>query len=151
MPAVHVFDEFFNHLVTGEHGNMNSGQTYKVRLSNVTPVKDTMVSLTSPTTITAVTGGSYADQTITLTWAETGSGTGIWQLGDASSDVTFTPVSTAYSDFRYAYLYNDTTTTPDDALIAVLDYGSTVTGLTGDFVVNAGSTGWVQFTTPTWA
>jgi len=147
MATLKVFDEFFYHLVTGVHGNMNSA-TFKVRLSNTAPTKNAMDDITDAT---AITGGTYADGTVVLDWAETGAGTGIWQLGDASSDVTFTATGSDFTAFRYAYLYNDTATSPADALIAVLDYGSAVTVTTGNsFTVNAGASGWVQYTTPAW-
>jgi hypothetical protein len=150
MATLKVFDEFFYHLVTGVHGNMNSGQTYKIMLTSTAPTKGTD-DTRSDLAAGVVTGGSYADQTVTLSWAETGAGTGIWQLGDASSDVTFTASGSDFTGFRYAVLFNDTASSPADAVIAVLDYGSTVTVTDGNsFTVNAGASGWVQFTTPAW-
>lgn len=149
MATVRTFDEFFNHLVTGVHGNMNSGQTYKLALTNTAPVKATSTVLADITQISS--NGGYAPATITMTWAETGAGTGIWQLGDANSDVTFTASGAAFDTFRYVVLYNDTPTSPADPLIAVLDYGSAVNLADGaSFQVNAGSSGWVQYTTPAW-
>lgn len=147
MATVKVFDQFFIDLVTGVHSNMNDATTYKVRLSNTTPNKGTFDQVDDAT---AITGGSYADGEVTLSWAETGAGTGVWQLGDADSDVTFTADTTDFTEFQYAYLYNDSIT--GDPLIAVLDYGSGITvPAGGTFTVNAGSTGWVQFTTPAWS
>lgn len=151
MATVWTPDEFFNHLVTGVHGNMNSGQTYKIMLTSTAPAKGT-TAVRADVAAGVVTGTGYADATITLSWAETGAGTGIWQLGDANSDVTFTAGAGGWTGFRYAVLYNDTPTSPADPVIAVLDYGSTVTLAAGNtFEVNAGANGWARYTTPAWA
>jgi len=145
MATVKVFDQFWADLIAGVHGAMNSA-TYKVMLSNETPDKAANAVAAD---ITPITGGSYADGSVTLDWAETPNGT--FTLGDASSDVTFTASGSAFTEFRYAYLYNDTPTSPADPLIGVLDYGSGVTVPDGgSFTVNAGATGWVVFTTPSW-
>lgn len=146
MATLKVFDQFFYDMATGVHGDMNAA-TFKVRLSNTTPDK---AAHDQAADATAITGGSYADGAVTLDWAETGAGTGVWQLGDADSDVTFTASGSAFTEFRYAYLYNDTAT--GDPLVSVLDYGSGITVPDGgSFTVNAGSSGWVQFTTPAWS
>ena len=48
------------------------------------------------------------------------------------ADVTFTASGGAIADFRYAVLYNDTPTSPADALIGYWDYGSTVSLASGE-------------------
>jgi hypothetical protein len=149
MATVWTPDEFFFNLVRGYHGNMNSG-TYKVALCLTAPTKAGTSVLADITQIT--TAGSYATggNSVTMTWAETAGSSGIWQLGDSSSDVTFTPSGT-YDDFRYAVLYQTNTTTITNGVVAVLDYGSTISGLTGPFEVNAGANGWARYTTPAWS
>lgn len=143
MAAPKTFDAFFAALVAGTHGAMNSA-VFKVRLSNTAPNKATMDEIAD---VTAITGGSYADGTVTLDWAESPDGT--FTLGDASSDVTFTASGSDFTAFQYAYLYNDTAT--GDPLVSVIDYGSGITITDGNsFTVNAGASGWHVYTTPTW-
>jgi hypothetical protein len=154
MATLKVFDEFFIHIVRGYHGDMNT-QTFGIALTNTAPVKDTSTVLANITQIANgngyTTATNSAGATVPLTWAETGAGTGIWQLGDASSDCLFTASGGAIATFQYAVLYNRGTTTVANGLIAMLDYGSAVNVTTGNtFNINAGASGWVQFTTPAW-
>jgi hypothetical protein len=154
MATLKVFDEFFHHLVRGYHGDMNA-QTFGIALTNSAPVKDTSTVLADITQIAAgfgyTTATNAAGATVTLDWAETGAGTGIWQLGDADSDCLFTASGGSIAEFRYAVLYNRGTTTVANGLIAMLDYGSAVNVTTGNtFNINAGASGWVQYTTPAW-
>jgi hypothetical protein len=135
-----VFDEFFNELLKGNH--VFGTDVYKIRLSNVAPTKATDTVVTSKT---AITGGSYADATVTLSITEPTAGT--WQLGD-TTNVVFTAVSTDFTAFQYAYLHN---TSDTDKLVAVLDYGSPVTVTAGNsFTIDPGTNGWIQFVTPSW-
>jgi hypothetical protein len=138
------FNCAFGNYVTGVHTAATA--VYKIRLTNVEPVRTNTLAAT----FTAVTGGSYTDQTITLSWTEVSAG--VWQLGDANSDVEFTPSGTAYSAFQYAVLFDDTPTSPLDPVIAYLDFGQEITalGVGQPFSVNAGSSGWIQFTNPSW-
>lgn len=152
MANVWTPDELFNHLAAGVHNWSNPGTTavFKVALCLTAPTKAGTAVLADITQI-AATGG-YTPGTITMTWAETAGGSGIWQLGGASSDLTFTPSGAAFADFRYAVLYNDTPTSPADPVIAVLDYGQTISLANGQpFDIDAGANGWVRFTNPAWA
>ena len=143
MATLKVFDQFFNDLLLGKHHF--GTDVFKVRLSATTPVKDTMDQAAD---VTAITGGTYADATVTLAITEPSTGT--FQIGGTGSDVTFTATGSDFTGFRYAYLFNDTDA--GDALVAVLDYGSTVNVTAGNsFTVDAGTNGWAQFVTPAWA
>ena len=152
-------DEFFWHLVKGYHGDMNAA-AFRIALVAAAnaPTKAGSAVLADLTQIaatdngyTAVTSGG-AGQSVTLTWAETGGGTGIWQLGTSGSDATFTQAgANSLGPFRYACLINTSTTTVPAGIVAVLDYGSDVTLVSGQqFVVDAGANGWARFTTPAW-
>jgi hypothetical protein len=146
MATFKIFDEFFKDLaIDGVHGQMNSAD-YKLRLSNTAPNKATFETLSQ---VTAITGGGYADSTALpdMDWVENPDGT--FTLGAATSDYTWTATGSAFTEFRYVYLYNDTAT--NDPLIGVLDYGSAVNiPEGGSFTVNAGASGWVVFTNPSW-
>lgn len=150
MATANIVDEFFNHLGTGVH-NLSTA-SYKVALTNVAPTKSGTTVLGDITEISAGNGYTTGGNAITLSWAETGAGTGIWQLGTATSDCVFTASGGNMAQFRYAVLYNDTPTSPADPVIAVLDYGSAIDLTDGNsFTIDAGANGWVQFTTPAWA
>ena len=48
------------------------------------------------------------------------------------ADITLTSSGGSTGPFRYVYIYNDTVTTPADALIGYYDYGSSLTLNDGD-------------------
>lgn len=77
----------------------------------------------------------YAPADIGNGWSETG---GVGTL--TGTDVVFTASGGTFGPFRYAVIYNDTSTSPADPLIAWWDYGSSITA-------NAGETFTVDFTT----
>lgn len=150
MATVWIPDEFFNHLGTAVH-NLSTG-SFKVALTNVAPVKGTSAVLADITQISAGNGYTTGGNAITLGWAETGAGTGVWRLGTTTSDCTFTASGGNMAQFRYAVLYNDTPTSPADPIVGVLDYGSAVDLTDGNsFTIDAGANGWIEFTTPAWA
>lgn len=149
MASVWTPDELFNHLSTAVHNF--SSDTHKVALTNVAPTKAGTAVLGDITQITSA--GGYAATAITLTWAETGSGTGVWQLGDTDSDCSFTPSGAAFDECRYAVLYAEKTVgSVTNPVIAVLDYGSAFTLGDGQtLTVDAGANGWLRMTNPSWA
>lgn len=104
--------------------------TFKAAFSNTTPNLGTMVALADVTQI--ATGGGYTGgaggglllDTVTLT--ETG-GTAKVTIADE----VFT-ASGAVNTFRYIWIYNDSATSPADALVCVYDYGSSITMANGE-------------------
>ena len=49
-----------------------------------------------------------------------------------AGDVVITASGGAIADFRYVYLYNDSATSPVDAIVGVWDHGSTISLATGE-------------------
>lgn len=99
-----------------------STHTFKVALSN-TAIAATVADLSGVTQIaatggyTAGAGGGYALDTVTL--SET---TGTAKVTIADEVITATGAS--LPQHRYYYIYNDSATSPADAGVCILDYGS---------------------------
>lgn len=117
------FQDFVDQLGRGVH-NFGS-HTFKLALTNTLPV-NTNTILTDITQIstgggyTAGAGGGY---TLTgVTWAEAA---GVAKL--TITDLVITATGASVGPFRYLVIYNDTATSPADALIGWYDYGSALT------------------------
>ena len=105
--------------------------TLKVYLTNNAPSASADSIKTDLAGITEENGYAAAD--ITNAWSEAG-GTGTL----TGTDVVFTVTGGSLEAFRYVVIYNDTSASPVDPLIAWWDYGSAIT-------VNAGETFTVDF------
>jgi hypothetical protein len=68
---------------------------------------------------TAGAGGGFA---VTMSISET---SGVTKV--VGTDTTFTASGGSVGPFRYVVLYNDTQTSPADALVCYFDYGTSVT------------------------
>lgn len=91
----------------GSEGTPPTGSTAACVLANVTQVAYTNLSTRNITTSTsAQTSGTYKLVLTDLVLTSSGGSTG---------------------PFRYVYIYNDTATSPVDALIGYYDYGSALT------------------------
>ena len=99
--------------------------TFKVALTNTLPVA-THTSLSQIGEIAAGSGYTAGGNTTTITIAESAGTTTV-----SGTEVVFTATG-AVATFRYAVLYNDTATSPADALIASFDYGAAVNLTNGD-------------------
>lgn len=102
-----------------------SSHTFKAVLCNTAPVAtNTILSdLTQISTAggyTAGAGGGLALDTVTL--SET---TGTAKVTIA--DEVFTATGASVGPFRYVDIYNDSATSPADALVCWFDYGSSIT------------------------
>lgn len=102
-----------------------STHTFKLALTNAAP-NDGMTVLADITQIsatggyTAGAGGGYTLDTVTLTESN----------GEAKvtiADEVITATGGSVGPFRYPVLYNDTATSPADALVCYFDYGSALT------------------------
>lgn len=136
MATYNKFQDFAEQLVRGVHDW--DAHTFKIALTNTAPAA-TDVSLATggahppPAAANGYAAGGTA---ATITLSET-SGT----MTVSGTQVVFTATAGGIGPFRYAILYNDTATSPADALIAWWDYASSVTlGDTETFTVQFNST-----------
>lgn len=99
-----------------------NADTLKIALSNTAPTVATDATLSDITEISAGNGYTAGGNTVANNAYSETSGTGTL-TGD---DVVFTASGAAIATFRYAILYNDTPTSPEDPLIGYWDYGEAV-------------------------
>ncbi len=128
MPAASKFYDYAEQKNRGVH-NWGS-HTFKLFLTNTLPVAtNTMLSdITQLSTGGGYTGGAGGGVALTgVTVAET-TGTVTVQ----ANQVVITAAGAAIGPFRYYGIYNDTATSPADALILFWDHGSNVTLNDGD-------------------
>jgi hypothetical protein len=134
-----LFDEFKKYLADGTI-DLDT-HTFKAMLSNTSPTTGTNTVRADITEISA--GNGYTSGGVTLasvTWAETGAGSGIFQWTVA--DFAWTAAGGSIGPFRYVVFYDDTPTSPADPLLGVLDYGSSITlADTNVFTVDVGANG----------
>jgi hypothetical protein len=116
--------------------------TFKGVITNTTPAQATNALLGDLTQI-AATGG-YAAVTLTgVTYAETGSGTGIWEFDAAP--FSWTASGADFATGRYIYIYDDTAT--GDPLVGYVDYGTTFVLTDGNtLTVTPGANGILRLT-----
>ena len=101
-----------------------ASHVFKIALTNTAPVAthvslDTVTNHPAPAAANGYTAGGTAT---TITTSEV---TGTMTV--SGTQVVFTASGGNLGPFRYAILYNDTATSPADALIAYWDYASSVT------------------------
>lgn len=100
--------------------------THKAVLTNSAPTVGTNTVLADITQI--ANGNGYTTGGVTLssvTWAETGAGTGVWRFSCA--DFSWTASGGSIGPFRYVVVYDDTPSSPADPLIGYWDYGTALT------------------------
>ncbi len=124
MATFTFYQDFKEQLGKGVH-NLSS-HTIKVALTNSAPNVATHAALADITQIS--TGGGYTggagggSALASVTYTET-AGTGTF----VAADLVFTASGGSIGPFRYAVYYNDTATSPADALIGYVDYASSIT------------------------
>ncbi len=116
------FQDFSEQLVRGVHDW--DAHSFKIALTNTLPVNtqvslDTVTNHPAPAAANGYTAGGTAT---TISISETGGTTTV-----TGTQVVFTATAGGIGPFRYAILYNDTATSPADALIAFTDYGTSIT------------------------
>lgn len=115
-----------------------NADTFKIALSNTAPGSEASNPLSDGNGVLAnVTQVSYTNYTDDLTVDRTLQGISSTQTGgvytlDSTVNFTITASGGAIAGFRYIYLYDDTSTSPADPIVAVWDYGSTLTLADGD-------------------
>ena len=130
--AWNKFNDFSEQLVRGVHDF--DANTFKVVL-----VPDTDPPVAADVDLSTITqvanGGGYTTggATTTITISETSGTTTV-----SGTEIVWTGTGSGFGPFRYAVLYNDSSTAPADALIAWFDYGSSIS-------VGAGETFTLKF------
>ena len=122
MATYNKFQDFSEQLIRGVHDW--DAHTFKIALTNTLPVNtqaslDTVTNHPAPAAANGYTAGGTAT---TITISETTGTTTV-----SGTQVVFTASGGNLGPFRYAILYNDTATSPADALIAWWDYTSSIT------------------------
>ena len=117
------FNDFAEQLCRGVH-NFGSN-TFKLALTNTAPsaantILADITQISAGGGYTAGAGGGYTLSGVTLT--ESG---GVAKL--VIGDLVITATGASVGPFRYAVIYNDTATSPADALVGWLDYASALT------------------------
>mgnify|MGYP001464024115 CR=1 FL=1 len=137
-----VFHEAMNNIGNGLI-DLDS-HTFKAVLSNAAPVQGTGSLLADITQIAASNGYTTGGVTLTsVTWSESGAGTGIWVFSCA--DFSWTASGGTMPDFRYVVIYDDTAA--GDPLLCYADYGGTVQITNGNsFTVDIQTAGVARFT-----
>ena len=131
------FYDFSDQLGRGVH-NFDA-HTFKIALTNTAPTASSDADLGDITQISATggyTSGGYALDGVT--WTESG---GVGKL--TVTDEVITASGGSVGPFRYGVIYNDSATSPADALIGYVDYGSSLAladteSLTVDFDASTG-------------
>lgn len=119
MAAYNKFNDFTEQFARGIHDFDN--HVFKVALTNTAPTAANTV-LTDITQIAAANGYTAGGLATTVTLSETAGVTTV-----QGTQLVFTAAGGAMGTFRYYVLYNDTATSPLDALIAWFDHGTAVT------------------------
>lgn len=131
MAAFFKFNQFVEDLGLKVH-NLDT-DVLKVYLSNAAPSASLDLVKTDLAEISAGNGYSAGGTDATGVWSES-AGTATL----AGTDIVFTASGGTIGPFRYAVLYNDTSTS--DSLIGCWDYGSSITLADGEtFTVDFGS------------
>lgn len=124
--------DFSEQLIRGVHDF--DAHTFKVALTNTAPAQTdaswSTGSFPNPTNTNGYTTGGTAT---TIGISETTGTTTV-----TGTQVVFTASGGTLGPFRYAIVYNDTATSPADAIIGYADYGSSIT-------LNDGETFTVKF------
>lgn len=123
MAVFNKFQDFVEQLGKAVH-DLDGTHTIRVALTATLPVNtqvsfDTVTNHPPPAAANGYTAGGG---TTTPTWSET---TGTARL--VCTDVVFTATAGGIGPFQYVIMYNDSATTPVDALVGWWNYGSSVT------------------------
>lgn len=130
MAVFQKFQDFVEQLGKGVHNF--ASQVFNVYLSNELPLATDTVK----TDILGITEqNGYAAASIVPVWSEAG---GTATL--AGTDKVWTATGAGFGPFRYVVIYNESATSPLDALICWWDYGSSISVAAGEtFTVDFGA------------
>lgn len=122
MATYNKFQDFSEQLIRGVHDW--DAHTFKIALTNTAPTAtqvslDTVTNHPAPAAANGYPAGGTAT---TISISETTGTTTV-----SGTQVVFTATAGGIGPFRYAILYNDSATSPVDALVAWWDYASSIT------------------------
>lgn len=139
MASFNKFQIFVEDLAKAVHNfTPSTGHTLKVYLSNDTPSASADALKADLAEISSGNGYTAGGNTATISSSAHSSGTYKLVLADPA---TWTATGAGIGPFRYAVLYNSTTTAKTSPLIGWWDYGSSITLLSGEsFVVDFDAT-----------
>jgi hypothetical protein len=121
MAAFNKFEDFVEQVAKGVHQLHAAGHTLKVYLSNELPLATDTIK-TDIAEITPEHGYPSGGTDIQNGLSEVA---GVAKM--TGVDVVFTASGGGFGPFQYVIIYNDSATSPADALVAWWDYGSAVT------------------------
>jgi hypothetical protein len=120
------FNDFSEQLIRGVHDF--DAHTFKVALTNTAPTaSQTTWNVTDHPAPAAANGYTAGGNTTTITVSESAGTTTV-----QGTQVVYTATAGGIGPFRYAVVYNDTATSPADAAVGWLDYGSNLTLASGE-------------------
>lgn len=136
MATFSKINDMLEGICEGEHNF--ASDTLQIALSNTAPASETSNPTATGNGILANVGGeiaytNYTDDMVvdrvleTVSSNETG---GTYTLD--ADDIVITASGGALATFRYVYLFNNTSVTPDDQLIGVWDHGQAVSLANGE-------------------
>lgn len=122
MATFNKFQDFSEQLSRGVHDF--DAHVFKVALTNTAPTatQTSLDTVTNHPAPAAANGYSAGGTATTISISETTGTTTV-----SGTQVVFTATAGGIGPFRYAILYNDTATSPADALIGWWDYASSIT------------------------
>lgn len=137
MAAYNKFNQFVRDLVDAKHDF--DTHVFKIMLTNTAPVATNQVKADIPE-ITAGSGYTAGGPTVTITVSISGGTVTV-----TGANITLTSTG-SIGPFRYAVLYNDTTT--NKPLVAWWDYGTSITLANTErlSITFTASTGFLQIT-----
>ena len=122
MAAYVKYNDFVEQLCKGIHHLHSAGDDVKVVIHSDAPTEPTDVSLSNLTQISG-TGYTAGGIDILNDITESPVGTANLTSGLASTDAVWTAGAGGFTAAQYVSIYNDTATSPADALIASWNYG----------------------------
>lgn len=141
MPTFAQQNDFHVQLMKGTHQLHAAGHTLKAVLSNAAP----SAAWTMLSEVTQVANGNgYTTGGIDIQNDLTDLGGGVVYL--TGIDVTWVASGGSIGPFRYVWIYNDSATSPLDALVGRWDYGSAITLASGESFLTDFSAYIVAFT-----
>lgn len=133
------FDEFLNNL--GKKLLALQSDTFKAVLTNSAPNAGSDDELADITQISNANGYTTGGVTLSATWAETGSGTGVWKF--TCDPFGWTASGGSIGPFRYLVIYDDTSS--GDKLLGYVDLGSQTLADGGEMTITPGTDGLFLF------